>query len=111
MDPETVELDRKALRDRLFADAIAAPVRNPTLFRGADHWASRAQTESFVDSRTAEHRRDLGGTEADAEWAKHDALTLWRTWLGEDRHSDRVVSALAAFAAKLLCTSGHDVTL
>jgi len=104
-------LDRGALADRLFADAVAAPVRDPALFRRADHWASRAETEHYVDSRSAVHRDDLGGTEADAEWARTEALRLWRMSFHRHRHSDRVIYTLSAVAARLLCAVGHDVTL
>lgn len=111
MAPDAFAVDRSALRDRLFADAVSAPVRDADLFTRADPSISREDVERYVDTRAAAHQRDLGGTEADTEWARTAALALWRSALPHGRTSDRVVYALSVIAARLLCGSGSAVTL
>ena len=68
-------IDQKAFRDRVLADLIAAPLRDPKLFEAstpsnpASAFASWNETEAYIRSCAAAHRRDLFASEADEETA------------------------------------------
>lgn len=103
-------MDRLAIKDRLYAERLAAPLRDRTRFFEAKFTTNEAGIDTYVRARGEDFRKDLSVTAADIEWAIED---VERTWNQGDltKSSPRIVSLLSYHARRLLRPSGRHMVL
>lgn len=106
-----MSVDPNAFRDRVLADVIAAPLRDPTAFGRASVFAQWEDTEAYVRGRAAAHSEDLAATEVETQAAIDQAVDEWQRLFGGDRRSYRVIAAISAVARNLLQPNGKIMIL
>ena len=116
-----VTIDTEALRDRLYADALAADLRVPAQFFTPKTKVAWADIEPYVRERAEMHRKDLMLRPASIEGPFNRAREEWftTTSIGTSRHSPllcddaslRGVSRLVAAARHLLRADGRQMVL
>jgi hypothetical protein len=104
-------IDPKAFRDRILADAIASPLRQPAAYTTATVRAEWPEVELYIRQRAAVHCKDLSATDADAESAVQEAIVAWRELSNHAGASYRVMTGLSSVARSLLQPTGRCLTL
>ena len=114
-------IDTNALRDRLYADALAADLRVPVRFFAPKTKVAWADIESHVRERAEVHRKDLMLRPASMEVPFNRAREEWftTTSIGTSRNSPllcddaslRGVSRLVSAARHLLRADGRQMVL
>lgn len=104
-------IDRAALRDRLLASALAAPLRDRARFCEANYTVATADTCNYVRAIAEEQRVALFATHADVDAAFVAAATLWERVLPVAPCRYRVLAATREFAQRLLYPSGRTAVL
>src|SRR5687768_5520653 len=112
--------DQQAFADRLYADALAAPLRIPQAFLGSQTLSASQDIEGYARDRATIYREELSVNEVEAEGALIGALERWRddalpenvrrsgTATGE---SVRTVTMLSRAARRLLQPDGREMIL
>jgi hypothetical protein len=103
-------VDRAALADRLFAERLAAPLRDRTLFCIATSNMDRDRVEAYVRKRGDDFRRELSSTAADVEWATEESK-IDNDRRKNERSNSRVVSELSFHAKRLIQQNGREMIL
>jgi hypothetical protein len=101
-------VDRSALRDRLYAEYLAAPFRDPVRFCVASAITSEPRMDSYVRARAEAIRSDLSGTAADVEWAIKE---IEKNESEATQSLRRIISLLSLQARNLLRATGQEMVL
>lgn len=111
-------MDGPALADRLYADMVAASLRVPAAFLGAETTITQPDLEAYGRERSTLHRYDLSVTEPEAERAFNEALKRYVADLLTPVHISceagmpcRTVTHLARTARRLLQPDGGEMIL
>ncbi len=104
-------IDLDALRDRLIADAVAAPVRNPAFFCRAATTATSADLDRHTRSRAEVYQDDLSVTAVDTENTVRAATDLWKTYCDDRSGSFRMIGFISKAARELLQSDGREMVL
>lgn len=103
-------MDRLAIKDRLYAERLAAPLRDRTRFFEAKPTTNESGTDVYVRTRGEDFRKDLSGTAADIQWAVEEVEKTWNQ--GHiTKPPFRIVSLLSRHARCLLRSSGRQMVL
>jgi hypothetical protein len=107
---ETMRVERAALVDRLLAEMIAAPIRDPARYHAANWIADKEVTNAYVRTRSTAIRADLAADPADTAWAIEwiERESAIATML---RKNCRVASLLSLAARSLLQPTGREMRL
>ncbi|HEX9984426.1 MAG TPA: hypothetical protein VGF69_14280, partial [Thermoanaerobaculia bacterium] len=103
-------MDRFSLRDALYAERLAAALRESSAFRAAKSSADESELELYTARRAVAIRECLSGSEADVQWAVDDVRKSW-SGLPQHRKAARVVSILVMQAERLLSSDGQEMIL
>lgn len=107
--------DRAALTDRLLAECLAAPFRDPALFHKATVFVDDEQVKVYVRERSEAIRDDLFSTPAEMQFAIDRAEQISEIakldQSGRERTKKRIVSVLSSHARRLLQHNGHEMML
>jgi hypothetical protein len=101
-----------ALADRLYAERLAAPLRDPAWFYKASSSTNEASVDAYVSQRSVILREEISSTAADVECAIKQVERSWE-W-GEEKQLNspyRIVSLLSHHAKRLLKHSGREMIL
>ena len=103
-------VDRCAIRDRLYAERLAAPLRDRTRFYDAKPTTDEASTDLYIRARGKDFLEDLSAFPADIEWGIEE---VEKTWSKGNRTKPpfRVASLLSHHARRLLRPSGRQMIL
>jgi hypothetical protein len=112
--------DVAALADRLYADALAAVLRDPAAFRAARANLTLGHVEEYAAERGLVYQRDFSITEAELKQAWGQARRRWAqdafgkasddTW-SDVEHPHRAVTVIANTAVSLLQSDGRELIL
>ena len=103
-------MDHFALADRLYAECLAAPLRDVACFCDATLTVNDLGTEAQMRARAEAIRSDLSATAVDVERAIAEVRRTW-TQPSTTDSSCRIVSMLARNAGRLLRPSGYEAIL
>lgn len=105
-----MRVERAALVDRLLAEQIAAPVRDPDQYRKADLCVSPIDTQRYLRARSEAIRADLRAEPADIAWAL-DRVHVLSSVVANSMKPERVVTALFRNSSALLQPNGREMRL
>jgi hypothetical protein len=103
-------VDRAALADRLFAERLAAPLRDRTLFPTSAYILDKDRVEAYVRKRGEEFQQELSSTAADVEWATLESKSEIDHG-NYEKSNLRIVSALSRTAKRLIQQNGREMIL
>jgi adenosine deaminase len=106
----TLTIDHAALADRLYADAVAAFLREPLAFLQSKNTVAWQDVERYVRERADVYREELSTSPAVAERAVENAQQRWQDSLA-GTEPVRVISLLANTAKNLLQADGREMIL
>lgn len=103
-------IDETALADRLYADAVAADLRERDAFLQSRSDTKWETIEAHMRTRAEVHREELAATPAMVQRALEEAERKWSD-LTRTRGAVRVVTLLARTARRLLQADGQEMIL
>lgn len=103
-------MDRFSLRDALYAERLAATLRDSSAFHAAKKITDNSELDSYTARRAVAIRECLSGSEADVQWAIEDVRKFW-CGLPQDRKTARAISILVMQAKRLLLCDGREMIL
>jgi len=106
-----MSVESNSFRDRVLADVIAAPLRDPAAFGRASVFAQWEDTERYFRGRAATHSKDLAATEAETQDAIDQAVDEWQKLSDGKSGSYRVIEAISTVARNLLEPNGKNMIL
>jgi hypothetical protein len=105
-----MRVERAALVDRLLAEQIAAPVRDPEQYRKADRFIRPIDAERYLRVRSEMIRADLRAEPADIAWA-FDKVHGPSPAVASSIRPMRIVTALSRTGSALLQPNGREMRL